>query len=169
MRNVITLFALVCILLLGAYYAVARDQETTHPYDKTISTAQALDIAETTFRYQFDQLNKENVPYFFLELFGKDPKADFLSRFKDHIPPVRKGSEFKYDSLKGHKSIPSEPTYRERGVKFYVKKIKRLSDTKVEVFGCYYIGPLAAAGYTYTVEFKNGKWVVTAIKMDWIS
>ena len=74
MRNVIALFALVCILLSGAYYAVARDQETTHPYDKTISTAQALGIAETTFRYQFDQLHKENVPYFFLELFGKDPK-----------------------------------------------------------------------------------------------
>ena len=169
MRNVIALFALVCTLL-GGYYALAKDQEKTHPYDKSISTAQALDIAETTFRYQFDHTPyKENVPYFFLELFGKDPKADFLSRFKDNIPPVRKGSEFKYDSLKGHKSNSIEPTYRERGLKFYVKKIKRLSDTKVEVFGCYYIGPLAAAGYTYTVEFKNGKWVVTAIKMDWIS
>jgi hypothetical protein len=170
MRNVIALSALICILLLGSYYAVAGDQEKTHPYDKSISAAQALNIAEATFRYQFDHApHIENVQYYFLELFGKDPRADFLSRFKDHMPPVRKGSEFKYDSLKGQKSIPVQTTHRERGLKFYVKRIKRLSDNRVEVFGCYFIGPLAAAGYTYTVEFKNGKWVVTAVTMDWIS
>ncbi|HUN55855.1 MAG TPA: hypothetical protein VMU29_11925 [Smithella sp.] len=169
MRKTIALFTFVCTLW-GAFYALAKDQDVARPYDKSISAAQALDIAETTFRYQFDHAPyKGNVPFFFLELFGKDPNSNFLSRFKDHIPPIRRGSEFKDDSLKINKSVSSEPTIRVRGVKFYVKNIKRLSDTTVEVFGCYYVGPLAAAGYTYTVEFKNGKWAVTAVKMDWIS
>jgi hypothetical protein len=140
----------------GAWFAFTKDEEKLQPYDKTISDTQALDIAEATFRYQFDHNHsgaQQKAATYFLVLFGKDPEPDFLARFKDHKPPVRKGSEFKVYG----------------GLKFRVEEIKRLSDTKVVVPGGYYEGSLSSSGNTYTLEFKDGKWEVTGDQMHWIS
>ena len=50
-----------------------------------------------------------------------------------------------------------------------MERIKRVSDTKVEVSGGYYEAGLSSSGNTYIVELKEGKWVVTGDTMHWIS
>jgi hypothetical protein len=125
-------------------------------YDSTLSAAQAMDIAEATFRYQFAHNasgQQQNAPAYFLTLFGHDPDPEFLARFKDHKPPVQKGSDF----AEG------------KGLKFRVANIKRLSDTKVEVSGGYYESGLSSSGNTYLLEFKDGKWAVSGEKFRMIS
>ena len=155
MKRILSMVVLVCALV-GASCAFAGDKEKSPPYDKTISDAQALDIAEATFRYQFEHNasgQQQNSPAYYLSLFGKDPTPEFLARFKNNKPPVRKGSDFKVGA----------------GVKFLVEGIKRVSDTKVEVSGGYDEAALSASGNTYLVELKDGKWVVTGDTMHWIS
>lgn len=117
---------------------------------------EALDIAETTFRYQFKDNasgQQQKAPAYFLSLFGKDPTPEFLKRFAGHKPPIRKGSEFEIM----------------KGIEFIVTRIKRVTKDKVEVSGGYYASGLSASGNTYVLEKKNGKWTVTKNTMHWIS
>jgi hypothetical protein len=115
-----------------------------------------LDIAEATFRYQFQKNAsgaQQKAAAYYLSLFEKDPSPEFLKRFAQHKPPVRKGSEFKVGN----------------GLAFRVITIKRVSETKVEVSGGYYEGDLSSSGNSYFVEKKDGKWVVTGVEMHWLS
>ena len=114
MKRLTTL--LLITVLVGACEGPAASPD--HP---TIAESQALDIAEATFRYQFVH-DGQTYPVYFLTLFDKDPSPEFLNRFKHHKPPVRPGSEF----VMG------------KGVAFSVDRIKRVSKTKVEVFGGYF-------------------------------
>lgn len=135
---------------------IAEDKSVPPPYDKSISEAEALDIAEATFRYQFTNNAsgaQQKAKAYFLSLFKKDPSPSFLKRFAKHKPPVKNGSEFEIG----------------KGLKFRVNSIKRLDKTKVEVSGGYYEARLSSSGCTYTVELKDKKWVVTQRKMKWIS
>ena len=143
------------VLVLGTIVSVA-EQAAPPPYDNTVSDAQALDIAEATFRYQFlhnASGQQQKAPAYFLSLFGKDPDDAFLKRFEGHNPPVQRGSAFAIG----------------KGLRFRVERIKRVSDTKAEVSGGYYEAGLSSSGNTYSVELKEGKWVVAGDKMDWIS
>jgi hypothetical protein len=146
---------LISVILLTGSTCFAGEGRSP-PYDKTISEAQALDIAEVVFRYQFlnnESAQQEKAPAYFLTLFGKDPDPRFLKRFEKHRPPVQKGSAFAQG----------------KGLEFRIERIKRISATKVKVVGGYYEGNLSASGCTYFVETKDGKWVVTSDEMRWIS
>ena len=150
--------AIAGLMLAGLLCAsvIAEDKPGAPPYDKTISDAEALDIAETTFRYQFTNNAsgaQQNAKAYFLSLFTKDPSPSFLKRFSKHKPPVKNVSEFEIG----------------KGLKFRVNSIRRLDKTKVEVSGGYFEGGLSSSGCTYTVELKDKKWVVTQRKMKWIS
>lgn len=149
---------IIATLLTCCLYniALADDKTPPPPYDKSISDAEALDIAEATFRYQFQKNAsgaQQKAEAYFLSLFAKDPSPEFLKRFAQHKPPVQKGSEFKVGN----------------GLAFRVITIKRVSETKVEVSGGYYEGNLSSSGNSYFVEKKDGKWVVTGERMHWIS
>lgn len=147
---VMTLAVLLIPLSPGATETNAPD------YDITITKVDALDIAESVFRFQFASNasgDQQKAPSYFLSLFGNDPDEEFLTRFKDNKPPVKKGSEFKIG----------------KGLKFRVTKIKRITESKVEVEGGYYEAGLSSSGNTYTVEKKDGIWVVTKNKLNWIS
>lgn len=155
MKRPILVF-IASVLLAGSVPLHAEEKKPPPPYDKSITERQALDIAEATFRYQFEHNasgQQQKAPAYFLSLFGKDPAEAFLKRFEGHKPPVKKGSEFKIG----------------KGLLFRVARIKRVSDAKVEVSGGYYEAGLSSSGNTYVVEFKNGKWVVTRDRMHWIS
>lgn len=80
-----------------------------------------------------------------------------MKRFKDHQPPVRKGSE-----------ITNRPRDL-KGLMFRINAIKRITPNKVEVEGGYYEGPLSSSGNTYTVRRIKKKWIVTHDEMQWIS
>jgi hypothetical protein len=142
--------------LLITILAGTAGKAAAAPYDATITKAQALDIAEAVFRHQFARnvaTQEPKTPAYFLGLFGKDPSPEFLSRFKNHKPPVKKQAEFVMGS----------------GLKFFVDRIKRVSKTKVEVSGGYFEGLMSASRNTFTVELKNGKWIVTRDKLEQIS
>ncbi len=138
-------FIILIACVVGCSTYTTEDDETRPPYDATITDNQALDIAEATFRYQFEHnVSGKNQKTYYLLLFGKDPSPEFLARFKDNQPPVRKGSDF-----------------TEGEIKFKVVDIERISDTKVKVYGGYYEGNVSASGSNYNVELKDGKWIVT--------
>jgi len=117
---------------------------------------EVLDIAETTFRYQFENNvsgQKQKAPAYFISLFRGNPTPEFLKRFAGHKPSVHKRSKFKIG----------------KGLKFYVSSVKQVAKDKVEVYGGYYEGGLSATGNTYVLEKKNGKWTVTKKTRRWIA
>ncbi len=150
--------AIAWLLVIGllCVSSIAEDNPQPPPYDKSITDAEALDIAEVTFRYQFEHNAsgaQQKAQAYFLSVFNKDPSPEYLKRFEGNKPPVKNGSEFKIGN----------------GLAFRVGAIKRVSETKVEVSGGYYEAGLSSSGNTYFVEKKDGKWVVTEDKMHWIS
>lgn len=136
--------------------AALKARQDAIPYDSSISDEDALNIAEATFRYQFEHNGsavQQDAPAYFLSLFGHDPSDRFLTRFSNNNPKVRSGSEFEIGA----------------GLRFSVSKIKRIDATTVEVSGGYYEAQLSASGCQYTVEFVDGQWVVTKRKLLYIS
>lgn len=115
-----------------------------------------LDICEAVFRYQFEHNAsgaQQNAKVYFLEVFNKDPSPEFLARFKDNTPPVKKGSEFAIGE----------------GLKFQVESIERVDKNTVRVSGGYYEAGLSASGNIYTVVRKKEKWNVEKDEMQWIA
>lgn len=97
--------------------------------------------------------------------FGKDkePSDEFITRFKDHKPPVKKRSQ-----SMGQAEVIDKET-GERGLIFRAVSIKVIDANTVEVGGGYYEAGLSASGNVYTVERNDGKWIVTKDQMLWIS
>jgi hypothetical protein len=94
-----------------------------------------------------------------------DPSDDFIRRFEGHKPRVQKVSKCDADPFKG---VVDKETH-ERGVILRATSIAWISATEVKVTGGYYEDGLSASGNTYTVRKINGKWRVTADRMNWIS
>ncbi len=132
--------------------------------------SQESDLRETVFRYQFDHNSsgqQKRAAVYCLSVGEKltDPSDDFMKRFADHKPPVRKVSECNVDPFKG---VIDKRTGKS-GLVFRVTNIAWLSETEVEVAGGYYEAGLSASGNTYTLTRKYGKWNVTRDKTNWIS
>jgi hypothetical protein len=137
--------------------------------DKT-RDSQTDDIREAVFRWQFDHNasgQQTNAQVYFLEVGekGGDPTDEFMKRFADHKPSVRKVSA---SSASAGKGVLDKKT-GEKGLIFRVTSIEWKSDTEVDVSGGYYEAGLSASGNTYTLKKDKGKWKVTNDKMHWIS
>jgi hypothetical protein len=90
-----------------------------------------------------------------IQSFSSDPTEEFMKRFADHKPIVKIRSKALKD-IKGTKDIETN----QRGVIFYARRIKRISDTKVEVEGGHYEDGLSTSIETYYLKKKNNNWVV---------
>jgi hypothetical protein len=102
---------------------------------------ESWDIAEAIFRYKFEcteSTKQQTANAYFLGLLGDDPHPQFLKRFENNIPPVKKWSEFKEG----------------QGLKFHVGPVKRVSSTKYS-----YVEKVTLCG-TYSIEFIDNNWVV---------
>lgn len=125
-------------------------------------------VREALFRYQFEHNSsggQQNVDTYFLEVDGKDPPAEFVARFAGHEPPVEPVSHAIASADEGVR-------HRERGgdgLIFKQERLRWIDDGKAEVDGGYYEAGLSSSGNTYTVEWKDGRWVVTGDEMHWIS
>ncbi len=56
-----------------------------------------FDLFETFFRYKFEYNYsgaQKSAEAYFLQIEGKDPTPEFMARFTEHSPPVKKGSEW---------------------------------------------------------------------------
>jgi hypothetical protein len=156
MKAIVFLF----LFLILALPALAGEAERESQID---------DIREAVFRWQFDHNasgQQKKARIYFLEVGEKpgDPTDQFMNRFADHKPPVRKVSACTLNTGE----VRNKKT-REKGLIFRVTKIEWKSDIEVEVTGGYHEALLSSSGNTYTVKKENGKWKVTKDKMDWIS
>jgi len=157
-------------LLLAHGAKLSRNLELA----QVASQADIEDIREAIFRHQFPKDGgggQDPLKAYFLSVTddktGKsiDPSTAFLKRFAGNQPRVAGDSECKPSAEKGVLDIKTG----ERGIIFFVGTIRWISETKVEVGGGYYEGNLSASGNTYTLEKKDGKWVVVNDVMHWIS
>lgn len=94
-----------------------------------------------------------------------DPTPSFLARFGDVKIPVRPASACTQSADQG----VVDKTTKARGLAFRVDAVRRIDADHAEVDGGYYEAGLSASGNTYTLERKNGRWVVTKDVMHWIS
>ncbi len=142
---------------------------TPPPVDPVVS-----DIREATFRYQFQMsASGGQVPTHpcFIGLATNEPKfldvdVALLKRFEGTAPRVKRVSECDYPEMK--KGI-SDKASGERGTIYYIREIKRVSETEVEVSGGIYSGLLSADEHTYYLKRTDGKWSVTRHRLDSIS
>jgi hypothetical protein len=128
------------------------------------------DIREAVFRYQFDHNasgQQKTAKVYFLGVGEKstNPSDDFMKRFANHKPPVRKASASHF--VRGEGLLDKKTG--ERGLAFRATNIQWISDTEVEVSGGYYEAELSSSDNTYTLKKEDGKWKVTKDKMNWIS
>jgi hypothetical protein len=168
MRSLILTFCLVGALFSFGAPRISTDAERAHPGpNPELTPADEDDIREAVFRYEFAHNasgQQQNAKLYFLSVDkDKDPSDAFISRFKDHKPPVKKRSR-----ATGEFEVIDKET-GERGLIFRATTIKQLSEDKVEVDGGYYEAGLSSSGNTYAVERKDHKWVVTKDEMRWIS
>jgi hypothetical protein len=148
---------------------------------------QEQDIYESVLRFQMQnwirQLDKDEADaknetdeaaaryydfkVFFLEVEDKDPSDDFMGRFPDISRKLKKMSDS--EVAKSVRIPVVDKGTQEHGIIFSVDGIRWLGKSHVKVEGGYHCDGLCAAGYTFDVRLKEGKWVVTRQKMHWIS
>ncbi len=115
------------------------------PFDKSFPQKDELEIAEATFRYMINQngMSKKPDQSYFINVLGRDPSVSFILRFKNF--PVQRGSEFEIG----------------QGINLSISKIHRIAPSEVEVSGKVYRAGLSAYWAIYTLEIKDGIWIVT--------
>ncbi len=135
-------------------------------------SAHLHDIWEAVFSHELKRHLKHvpEVEVFFLEIEGRDPPAEFLARFADLPRPARPAS---VASGPQKKSRPRAGMIdKETGKQGRILRIDSLEwarDDEVQVEGGYYENCLSATGMTYTVEWEDGRWVVTHEQLNWIA
>jgi hypothetical protein len=130
------------------------------------------DIAEAVFRHQFAQGPWVRVAAYCIGLSQEenhagdmDPPPVFILRFADILPPVKARSQCETSYQHG----ATVKATGERALIFTITSMKCTSDTACEVKASYYAGPLAAAGWTYSMVSHGGKRGVTKGVMGWVS
>ena len=101
---------------------------------------------------------------YYLKLAGGDPDNAFLKRFEGHQPPVKKYSQC---SAKG--MVVRDNETGGEGLLFQITTITLLDDDTAQVKGGYYQGGLSASGNTYSLEKKEGRWIVVKAVTHWMS
>lgn len=168
MRILILTSLLICAVFSFGVPPVSTGAERNQAgTDLKLTPADEDDTREAVFRYEFAHNasgQQQNAKVYFLSLDkDKDPSDAFMSRFKDHKPPVKKRSQATREA-----EVIDKDT-GERGLIFRATAIKQLDENKVTVDGGYYEAGLSSSGNTYTVERIKHKWVVTKDLMNWIS
>ncbi|MEN6372640.1 MAG: hypothetical protein ABFD64_11585 [Armatimonadota bacterium] len=164
---VILSFLAVLILLPSIAFTAVSPRFFELYKDMSVATPQANDrsaqenvIKEAVFRYQIKQ-TKDKIYFLSVgETGNADPSDEFMSRFKNNHPPVKKWSQSKYTSMQGVR----DKTTGARGVILTINSIKWKNGMNAEVEGSYFWNVRASAGYRYTVVKKNGVWTVVNTK-----
>ena len=131
----------------------------------TAHAGQVDDIHESVFRWLFDNYDstaRARPPqvYFISIAHNVDPSPGLLRRFVHHSPPIRAVSEATY-----HDDIGAVDNHTgERGVILNIAEIRWVSDVEVQVDDDFLVSSSGGGGYTHTLNFKGGKWVVTKVR-----
>jgi hypothetical protein len=150
-----------CVGLLSAALGTAQSH---HGASSTQAEAED-DIREAVFRYRIGQLRAESL--IFLSIDGKDPSNTFMARFGKSTGTVKKASQ-SYVEEHGMPSLRDRET-NQPGMSFSVGAVNWLSPERVEVQGGMYCGGLCADAGKYSLEKRQGLWVVIRYKMEMVS
>lgn len=155
-------------ILLGACATNTPEPAISTPLVLSPDSELKRDVYEACFRYMFEHNasgRQQSVAYYFLLVKGHDPDERFLARFASMKPKVVPVSLSISPERKGvlHKKN------RRKGIIFYLKDWKQISDDEFEIKGGYYEAFLSSSGNRYTVKRINDTWVVTKDEMEWIS
>lgn len=129
------------------------------------------DICEALFRYEFTRFGAPTSNVYFLAIGdpkgvgGKDPDEAILGRFTTHTPRIARRSEATYSLQDG----ATDTKTHESGIIFYAGAVRWISDLEVEIAGGYVEAGRSAAGYTYVLKWKWGRWVVDRTQIQWIA
>ncbi|PWT93274.1 MAG: hypothetical protein C5B55_04795 [Blastocatellia bacterium] len=146
----------VCLLLLVLFFPSLSGSANRQAQKAEVES----DIREAVLRYLFEHEAQQQKPYtkvLFISIEKKDPDDKFIARFKDHTPPVKKGSESELSSDIG--GVRDKKT-GEGGILYRVGGIKWINEHEVEVDGSYYVANLFAGGCSYRVVQDGSKWIV---------
>lgn len=127
------------------------------PAPKERSDAALDDAQEAVFRHLFQHnhsaLQSRANAYCLSFARNTEPAEEFLQRFKDHSPPVRKLSEFQDG----------------RDLQFSIDSARWIDDDTVEIEGGYFEHGDSASSNRYQVSRESGQWVVVEDKLLSIS
>lgn len=157
------------IVVLYSLCVSALCQSSVPTSQRSDKLADEQDIKEAVFRYQFEHNGsglQKNAKVYFLSLNqGRDPSDDFMNRFRDHVPPVRKVSQASMSA----EGVIDKRT-RERGLLFRITGgVQWLSENEVEVAGGYFESGQSASRSVYNVRRVNDKWAVQKEKIKRVS
>ena len=143
---------LLLVLFLTPVYAAYAEENPRK--------GQAANIVEAIFRYQ---IGKHESEFYFLELIDKagesvDPPSGFMRRFSDVKASMQKRTDVKFVRPL---NVATDAASGKPGLVLTVSKLKWISDTEVEANGFVFAHGLNAEGYSYTLEKRTGKWIVT--------
>lgn len=163
-----TLAALLLFAVLAAVpgYLVGGDNGS----QDASRQAREDDIREAVFRYLFTHNSsggQSNVGAYYLSLAddAQDPSGEFMIRFRDEQPPVKKVSSCTYSAADGVRDIATG----ERGLIFRVTSLRWVSASEAKAEGGYYEGGLSGSGSIFRVGQRNGRWTVLEETPRWIS
>ena len=130
-----------------------------------------LDVIEAEFRYQFQHNTsgaQTNAAVYFIAI-GKEttPPKEFLARFIDVATPVKAASESIRDDANG--SRITDAITGHAGLLFTHSEINWITDTKAEVICLMAEANLSRSVKRLTLEFIDGRWVVTKDELIAIS
>jgi hypothetical protein len=118
-----------------------------------------LDIAETVLRYEFKNANSSGQDMiYFIEIEGKDPDDNFMKRFEDHKPLVKKGSQCSTDKM----GVRDRATGHS-GEIFSVKKIVFISKDYATVDCEHYMPINNDVVKIYYLTRVNRKWIIKTV------
>ena len=162
-------FVIVGLFLSFISPAQPQNGKSTSGHMPSFIQQQQNDIREAVFRYQFGHnasIQGSSAAVYCLSIESKaDPPDDFMKRFAGFKPSVHKASDCSTDPYKG----VLEKATGKRGLVFWVKSIKWISQTHAEVAGGYFEDGLSASHNTYIVSRAKGRWRVSKAWMTRLS
>jgi hypothetical protein len=127
MRQLIVLVAVIALFIgcskQQGIKLQTQDQQNITTLQPNNEEKENQDICEVVFRYQFKHnasVAQQNTNT--IVIFKQDPPDEFLARFTDNTPPVKKGSDF----AKG------------KGLVFSIGSINRIDENTAQVNGGFY-------------------------------
>jgi hypothetical protein len=113
------------------------------------------DVLEAVVRYEIAKHSLGPNEIYFIQINDADPSAEFLSRLKD-ITPIKVYSKCKNTPAAGWNDIETG----RHGTVIFARGVDINVNGTATANGGYNRASLAWSAYTYTLEWKNGKWVV---------
>jgi hypothetical protein len=124
---------------------------------------------EVAFRYWFADIAKpSNMNAYYLS-FGSthnniDPSEEFMKRFEEHQPPVKKVSQCEY----AQSSVRDKKTGK-IGLLFWTTGIQWVNSTELEVDSGWYLDGFGASGCVLRIVLENTRWWVADRRECWES